>query len=80
MKALLITVISSLVMVGVSAVLLRRSIDRNGCDYCEDVKVYWKDSVLEFLKMDKAYRHNVSPFSWRFDMSCHVDADYDMFH
>lgn len=52
----------------------------NDCDYCEDVKVYWKDSVLEFLKMDKAYRHNVSPFSWRFDMSCHVDADYDMFH
>lgn len=49
-------------------------------DHCEDVKVYWKDSVLEFLKMDKEYRHNVSPFSWRFDMSCHVDADYDMFH
>ena len=48
-------------------------------DHCEDVKVYWKDSVLEFLKMDKEYRHNVSPFSWRFDMSCHVDADYDMF-
>ena len=49
-------------------------------DHCEDVKVYWKDSVLEFLKMDKEYRHNVSPFSWRFDMSCHVDADYYMFH
>lgn len=49
-------------------------------DHCEDVKVYWKDSVLEFLKMDKEYRHNVSPFSWRFDMSCNVDADYDMFH
>lgn len=49
-------------------------------DHCEDVKVYWKDSVLEFLKIDKEYRHNVSPFSWRFDMSCHVDADYDMFH
>lgn len=49
-------------------------------DHCEDVKVYWKDSVLEFLKMDKEYRHNVSPFSWRFDMSCHVDANYDMFH
>ena len=48
-------------------------------DHCEDVKVYWKDSVLEFLKMDKEYRHNVSPFSWRFDMSCHVDADYNMF-
>ena len=30
-------------------------------------------------KMDKEYRHNVSPFSWRFDMSCHVDADYNMF-
>jgi DNA repair photolyase len=49
-------------------------------DHCEDVKVYWKDSVLEFLKMDKEYRYNVSPFSWRFDMSCHVDANYDMFH
>lgn len=48
-------------------------------DHCEDVKVYWKDSVLEFLKMDKEYRHNVSPFSWRFDMSCHVDADYNLF-
>ena len=36
--------------------------------------------MMEFLKMDKEYRHHVSPFSWRFDMSCHVDADYDMFH
>ena len=48
-------------------------------DHCEDVKVYWKDSVLEFLKIDKEYRHIPTPFSWRFDMSCHVDADYNMF-
>jgi len=49
-------------------------------DNCEDVKVYWKDSVLEFLNMDKEYRYNVSPFSWRFDLSCNVDADYNIFN
>ena len=49
-------------------------------DHCDDVKVYWKDSVLDFLKMDKDYRHCTSPFSWRFDLSICVGADYNIFN
>ncbi len=47
---------------------------------CRDVKVYWKDSVLEFLKMDQAYRDIDTRFSWKFNLPHCVKADYDMFH
>lgn len=48
-------------------------------DHCEDVKVYWKDSVLEFLKIDQAYRDIDTRYSWKFNLRHCVKADYNMF-
>ena len=48
-------------------------------DTCDNTKVYWKDSVLEFLKIDKEYRHIPTRFSWRFDHWFCVGADYNIF-
>ena len=44
-----------------------------------NTKVYWKDSVLEFLKIDKEYRKIPTRFSWRFDHYFCVGADYNIF-
>lgn len=45
-----------------------------------DIKIYWKDSVLEFLKIDKEFRKSDSQFSWKFNLPHCVTADYNMFN
>ena len=44
-----------------------------------DIKIYWKDSVLEFLKIDQAYRDIDPRYSWKFNLPHCVNANYNMF-